>query len=183
MTESDIAELVAGYALSAKNMADAGLDGVEISASHSYLPAQFIAPRSNLRTDEYGGELRNRLRFLCEIIAAVRANVSDDMALGIRIALDEISPNAMDYDECAEVSAILAQEAGIDFISFVVGDSATYQGSTYIAPRAASMPGSIIDRLNGIRERIGGNVAIMATTRVTIWRNRTRQWPTAPWTS
>lgn len=167
MTEEDIKEFIAGYAQSARHMADAGLDGVEISASHAYLPAQFIAPRSNLRTDGYGGELRNRLRFLLEVVSAVRANLREDMALGIRIALDEISPDAMNYDECAEVSEVLAREAGIDFLSFVVGDSATYQGSTFIAPRAASMPESIIERLNGIRTRIGGSVAIMATTRVT----------------
>lgn len=167
MDDDDIRELIAGYALSARNMADAGLDGVEISASHAYLPAQFIAPRSNLRTDQYGGDLRNRLRFLLEIVAEVRANIREDMALGIRIALDEISPGAMCYDECAEVSTILAREAGIDFLSFVVGDSATYQGSTFIAPRAASMPHSILERMNGIRERIDGSVSIMATTRIT----------------
>ncbi len=167
MTRQDIRELIAGYALSAKHMSDAGLDGVEISASHAYLPAQFIAPRSNLRTDQYGGDLRNRLRFLFEIIAEVRANLRDGMALGVRVALDEISPGAMGYDECGDVSVILAQDAGIDFLSFVIGDSATYQGSTFIAPRAASMPQSIVGRLKGIREKIGGSVAIMATTRIT----------------
>ncbi|GAA4371114.1 FAD-dependent oxidoreductase [Paeniglutamicibacter cryotolerans] len=167
MDAEDIAELVAGYALSARHMAEAGLDGVEISASHAYLPAQFIAPRTNLRTDDYGGELRNRLRFLLEVIAAVRANLSPDMALGVRVALDEISPGAMGYDECAEVSEILAREAGIDFISLVVGDSATYQGSTFIAPRASTMPASIIERLHGIKARLGGNVSVLATTRIT----------------
>lgn len=167
MTEADIAELVAGYALSAKHMAEAGLDGVEISASHAYLPAQFISPRSNLRTDGYGGDLHNRLRFLLEVIGAVRKSLNPNMALGVRLALDEISPDAMGYDECAEVAEILAREAAVDFLSFVIGDSATYQGSTYIAPRPSSMPDSIVGRLNGIRARLDSRIAVLATTRIT----------------
>ena len=55
----------------ARRLDAAGLDGVEIVASHGYLPAQFLNPRVNLRDDDYGGSFENRLRFLREAIAAV----------------------------------------------------------------------------------------------------------------
>ena len=61
-------------------------DGVEIVASHGYLPAQFLNPTVNLRTDEYGGDLKNRARFLRENIAAVRAAVGSDFAVGVRLS-------------------------------------------------------------------------------------------------
>ncbi|WP_125610201.1 FAD-dependent oxidoreductase [Specibacter cremeus] len=166
LTEAEITDLVAGYAASARHMASAGLDGVEISASHAYLPAQFFSARSNLRTDAYGGGLRARLKFLLDIIAAVRESLPPEKAVGVRLALDELSPGAMDHEECARIAEILAAEAPIDFISFVLGDSATYQGSSFIAPRPASMPGSIIGVLQDIRARLDGRVAVLATTQV-----------------
>ena len=65
-----IEEIRAGYASAARRLCDAGLDGVEVVASHGYLPAQFLNPRVNLRTDRYGGSPENRLRFLRETIDA-----------------------------------------------------------------------------------------------------------------
>ena len=67
-----IEEIRAGYADAARRLLAAGLDGVEVVASHGYLPAQFLNPRVNLRTDRYGGSPENRLRFLRETIAAIR---------------------------------------------------------------------------------------------------------------
>ena len=65
-------------------MQEAGLDGIEIVASHGYLPAQFLNPRVNLRDDVYGGSFENRLRFLREVIAEIRSRVGD-MVIGMRI--------------------------------------------------------------------------------------------------
>ena len=66
-----IDEIVAGYAAAARRLHQAGLDGVEVVASHGYLPAQFLNPRVNRRTDGYNGDLDARLRFLREVLAAV----------------------------------------------------------------------------------------------------------------
>ncbi|MEQ9260903.1 MAG: oxidoreductase, partial [Roseovarius sp.] len=65
-----IAEVVEGFATAAANMRAAGLDGVEIVASHGYLLGQFLNPRVNLPTDAYGGSFENRLRLVREVIAA-----------------------------------------------------------------------------------------------------------------
>ena len=59
-----------------------GMDGVEVVASHGYLPAQFINPRVNRRTDGYNGDLQQRLRFLREVIAVVRANTDEQFIVG-----------------------------------------------------------------------------------------------------
>ncbi len=68
-----IGELVEGFGQTARRMAEAGADGVEIVASHGYLPSQFMNPFVNRRTDQYGGSLENRLRFTREAAASIRA--------------------------------------------------------------------------------------------------------------
>ena len=80
---AEIKELVALYAQAARNAVSAGFDGVEIHAANGYLVNQFISAHANRRTDEYGGSLPNRLRFLREIVQAVRAAVGADR-LGVR---------------------------------------------------------------------------------------------------
>ncbi|MDQ1006162.1 2,4-dienoyl-CoA reductase-like NADH-dependent reductase (Old Yellow Enzyme family) [Streptomyces sp. V4I23] len=64
MTESEIREVVDGYGRAARRLREAGLDGVEVVASHGYLPAQFLSPHVNVRTDGWGGDRKRRLRFL-----------------------------------------------------------------------------------------------------------------------
>ena len=78
-----IDEIVAGTPPRAA-LHQAGLDGVEVVASHGYLPAQFLNPRVNRRTDGYNGDLDARLRFLREVLAAVRAATSEDFIVGLR---------------------------------------------------------------------------------------------------
>src|SRR5262249_12267246 len=77
MSPALVAEIIAGYGTAARRMAEAGIDGVEIVASHGYLPAQFLNPRVNRRTDGYGGSLENRLRFLREAAPAARRAVGE----------------------------------------------------------------------------------------------------------
>jgi 2,4-dienoyl-CoA reductase-like NADH-dependent reductase (Old Yellow Enzyme family)/thioredoxin reductase len=74
MDDGLITEIVAGYGRAAGYLREAGLDGLEIIASHGYLPAQFLNPRINRRTDAYGGDFAGRLRFLREVIEAVHAD-------------------------------------------------------------------------------------------------------------
>src|SRR5450631_384940 len=83
-----IGAIVQGYGDAARRMQTAGLDGVEIVASHGYLPAQFLNPRVNLRDDAYGGDWDGRLRFLREVIADIRAK-TDGFVVGMRISGSE----------------------------------------------------------------------------------------------
>ena len=80
-----IDEIVRGYGEAAYRLQSAGIDGVEIVASHGYLPSQFLNPRVNVRDDEYGGSSENRLRFLKEVTEAVSGEIGPDR-VGVRLA-------------------------------------------------------------------------------------------------
>lgn len=165
LSTAEIREIIDGYALSAVHMSDAGLDGVEISASHAYLPSQFFSARSNRRTDGYGPE--HPLRFLSEVVAGVRERVGDGLAVGVRLALDEMSRSGLDEAACLDLAAEVESTLNIDFVSFTLGDSATFSGGAFIAPRPRSMTGTILDRLPSHRDE-GAPVRLAATRVVDI---------------
>ncbi|MBA4289441.1 MAG: alkene reductase [Pseudomonas sp.] len=85
LSTAEVKELVQLYAQAARNALEAGFDGVELHCANGYLVNQFISAHTNVRTDEYGGSLPNRLRFLAEITQAVADVVGADR-LGVRFA-------------------------------------------------------------------------------------------------
>jgi len=120
MSAGEIEELIAGYGRCAELAAEAGLDGVEVSAAHRYLVEQFLDPELNRREDEW----RDGSRFLVEVLRAVRA-AAPSLALGVRLSAD--SPRARTIAE-------LAVAEGADYVSMALGDSSTYLGSVGIVP-------------------------------------------------
>lgn len=130
LTVAEIGELVELYAQAARNAIEAGFDGVELHSANGYLINQFISEHANQRTDEYGGSLENRLRFLREVVAAVAAVVGADR-LGVRftplfestdqdrvyIGLVEHDPHAT-YLEAIKV----IEEAGVAYLSIAEAD-------------------------------------------------------------
>ncbi len=134
MPTAQVREMVRCYADAAARVAAAGMDGVEIVASHGYLPAQFLNPRTNLRTDEYGGPAENRMRFLREVLAAVRAAVGPDLVVGLRVSVGEDSEEGLTGDEVLESLVLLDAEGAFDYLSVVAGTSATLRGSDHIVP-------------------------------------------------
>lgn len=129
-----IREIVTAYADAAVRLRASGMDGVEIVASHGYLPAQFLSPRVNVRTDEYGGSPENRVRFLRETIAAVRAALGPKAVVGLRISIGERSPDGTTEEEALEALASLDGDHLLDYVSVVTGTSATLAGSNHIVP-------------------------------------------------
>ncbi len=91
-----IREIVEGFGAAAARLERAGLDGCEIVASHGYLPSQFLNPRTNLRTDAYGGDPERRLRFLRDALAAARAATRPGFVVGLRISIGEVTPDGLD---------------------------------------------------------------------------------------
>lgn len=130
-----IDEIVAGYAAAARRLHQAGIDGVEVVASHGYLPAQFLNPRVNRRTDGYNGDLEQRLRFLREIIAAVRASTDEQFIVGLRISADERDAEGLTEDE--SLAAVQALQSQVDYIHIVAGTSASLGGAIHIVPPMA----------------------------------------------
>lgn len=135
LDQAMIDEIVAGYAAAARRLHTAGLDGVEVVASHGYLPAQFLNPRVNRRSDGYNGDLDARLRFLREVLAAVREATADDFIIGLRISADERDPEGLTEDE--SLQAVLALQGELDYVHIVAGTSASLGGAIHIVPPMA----------------------------------------------
>jgi len=127
-----IAEIVEGYAQAARRLAEAGLDGVEIVASHGYLPSQFLNSRVNKRSDDYGGTLEHRLRFLREVIEACRAETGDNFVIGLRISSNEMDEQGLQIQETLEACKLLAGK--LDYINIIAGTSASLGGAVHIVP-------------------------------------------------
>jgi len=134
-----INEFVSGYADAARRMQEAGLDGVEIVASHGYLPAQFLNPEVNLRSDDYGGDLDGRARFLLEVLDAVRAATGQGFVVGLRTTGEEHDETGTDAGEVLRV--ITRAAPYLDYVSIAAGTSATIGGAIHIAPPMYFEPG------------------------------------------
>ncbi len=88
LSRDEIKEIEQSFGIAAKNAMNTGFDGIEIHGAMG-LVQQFLSETTNHRTDEYGGTLENRMRFLQEIIAEVRKNTSPDFIIGVRVLEDE----------------------------------------------------------------------------------------------
>ncbi|CAN5196748.1 FAD-dependent oxidoreductase [soil metagenome] len=121
MTVDEIGDVVQGFANSARNAQAAGYDGVEIQAAHSALVEQFLSPFYNQRTDDYGGSPENRLRFAREIVAAVRAAVGSNFAVGVRLNTDELLPGGLTADDFIEIATRLDATGDLDFFDLDIG--------------------------------------------------------------
>lgn len=86
LTLQDIADLKKAFGDATRRAVDAGFDAIEIHAAHGYLLHQFLSPVSNMRTDDYGSTLENRMRLPLEVVDQVRANMPTDMPLLVRIS-------------------------------------------------------------------------------------------------
>ncbi len=115
-----IKEVQESHATAAERVKKAGFDGVEILGSAGYLINQFLSPKINLRTDEYGGSLENRLRYPLELIKLVKERVGNDILVGMRIAGDDFVPKSNTYKESA-IFAKHYEEAGVDYINVTGG--------------------------------------------------------------
>ncbi|WP_436348139.1 FAD-dependent oxidoreductase [Natronorubrum sp. FCH18a] len=137
METDEVYEMIEAYADAAERMDRAGLDGVEIVGSHSYLPAQFWNPSLNDRSDEFGGSLENRCRFTVEIADRIRDRVSDDFTVGIRLSAEEKHKHGLSLEETLPIIQHLDEAATFDYWSVVVGSSSTHKGCSYIVPPAS----------------------------------------------
>ncbi|MDP2662990.1 MAG: FAD-dependent oxidoreductase, partial [Dehalococcoidia bacterium] len=115
----EIHEMVQTFGSAARRTREAGFDAVEILACTGYLVSTFISTWANRRTDEYGGSVENRTRFLLEIIREVKKQ-APGLPLLVRLNADEILPGGTPREELRQ-TAVMAQEAGADAISLTVG--------------------------------------------------------------
>ena len=120
-----IREIIESFGQAAQLMAEAGYDGVEIVGSHGYLPAQFLSARTNLRTDDWGGDSRRRARFVCEVATAIR-RAAPSLAVGLRLSGDEMDGAGIEAADLTEALPIIAPD--LDYLSITAGTSCRLNG-------------------------------------------------------
>ncbi|HEV2994258.1 MAG TPA: FAD-dependent oxidoreductase, partial [Acidimicrobiia bacterium] len=136
MERDDIREMIDYHARCARHAVAGGFDGLEIQSAHGYLLHQFLSPKFNERTDEYGGSLENRMRFGVEVLSAVRDAVGEDVAVGLRLAGDDEQAHGpgLTADDAAEVAARYEALGLVDFLNVSVGAGGVGMVRTNYAP-------------------------------------------------
>lgn len=163
VTARELKEIVAAYATAAALAQAGGLDGVEVSMAHSYLVGQFFNPATNHRDDAYGVD---RVRFGREVLEAIREAVGSTIAVGVRVAADEVAFDGLDPRACADVTAALVEGGLVDYVSAAMGSSSTYVGSTWIVPPPPEEPLAIAGPIATLRAALPPELPVIATTRV-----------------
>ncbi|MBI2831472.1 MAG: FAD-dependent oxidoreductase [Chloroflexi bacterium] len=151
MEVSEIQEVLKGFALTASHVKEGGMDGVEIHAGHGYLLNQFMSPLTNKRNDGYGGSPEKRMRFVLEVIEAVRGAVGKDYTVGIRISADEFCPGGLVLEETKKIAKILEETNKLDFIDVSGGTPWCVTGIVTIFPMSIP-PGLYLHLAAGIKE-------------------------------
>jgi 2,4-dienoyl-CoA reductase-like NADH-dependent reductase (Old Yellow Enzyme family) len=120
MTAAEIEMLINAYALAARRVKEAGFDAVQLHGAHGYLINQFISPFVNRRTDQWGGDLEGRTRFLCEVVQAVRRQVGTDFPMFIKFGMEDGIKGGLKAEEGTRVIARM-KEWGLDGIEISGG--------------------------------------------------------------
>ncbi|KAK5658768.1 hypothetical protein OQA88_1579 [Cercophora sp. LCS_1] len=124
LSVGQIGELTRAFAGAARRAVQAGFDTVEIHAAHGYLLSEFLSPISNKRTDQYGGSFENRIRFLTEVVQAVRTAIPETMPLLVRISATEwmewTGEESWDVPQSVRLAKLLP-DLGVDLLDVSSG--------------------------------------------------------------
>jgi 2,4-dienoyl-CoA reductase-like NADH-dependent reductase (Old Yellow Enzyme family) len=132
MESAEIVDAIQRFAHAASVVKAAGFSGVQIHAAHGYLISEFLNPKVNQRTDEWGGALDNRARFLLKTVAATRAKVGSGFPVAVKLNSSDFQKGGFSFEECLQVIDWL-NEAGIDFLEI--------SGGSYEQPRMMDLDG------------------------------------------
>ncbi|RJP77167.1 MAG: NADH:flavin oxidoreductase [Desulfobacteraceae bacterium] len=147
----EIENLVSCFGDSARRCRDAGFDFIEIHGAHGYLINQFLAPNSNIRTDEYGGSFENRTRFLLEIIQDIREKAGADFPVGIRINGNDYIENGWDLPSAVRLAPKLEQ-AGVAYIHVSGG---VYGSTELTIPSMYTPQGCFVHLAEEVKKHVG----------------------------
>lgn len=147
----EIKRIIDDFGKAAIRVKQSGLDGMEISCAHQHLVDQFWSPRTNKRTDEWGGSLENRMRFGIEVFKSIREAVGRDFAVGMRMCADEFHPDGLNHDDFKEIAQAMDETGLLDFISVVGSGADTHNTLANCMPPMALPPEPFIDLAAGIK--------------------------------
>jgi len=150
----DIARIISDYADAAERMKAGGVDGIELEA-YGHLMDQFWSPLTNQLGNGYGGTLDNRLRFLFEVIAAIRKRIGPDFILGIRMVADEVQTGGLSRAEGFEIARRLKEDGRVDFLNIIRGRIHTDAALTDVIPVQGMRASPHLDFAGSLRTEIG----------------------------
>lgn len=122
----DIRAVIEGFARSARNLVDAGFDGVEIKVAHDGLLRSFASPFFNHRTDGYGGSFENRMRLSHEVLTAMRKAVGDDVPIGVRLCVNEFTAFGYDSEYGLQMASHLQATGLVDYFNSDAGSFSSF---------------------------------------------------------
>lgn len=120
LTEAEILDLIERFGHAAEVAKETGFTGVQIHAAHGYLLSQFLSPRANLRSDQWGGSLENRARMLLAVVARVRAGVGAAFPIGVKLNSADFQRGGFAFEDSMVVARWL-QHAGVDLLEISGG--------------------------------------------------------------
>ena len=134
MTEAEIEECMKSFADAAERVKLAGFDAVQLHGAHGYLISSFNSPHTNVRTDKWGGNLENRMRFLIETYRSVRTKVGNDYPVLVKLNAADFLDGGIEIDESVQIATALSEE-GIDAIEISGGMYESYRGKGAVRMR------------------------------------------------
>ncbi|WP_024302097.1 NADH:flavin oxidoreductase [Pseudogulbenkiania sp. MAI-1] len=149
--QHEIKRIIADFAQAARRIKASGLDGMEVSAAHQHLIDQFWSPRTNFRTDAYGGSLENRMRFGIEVFQAIREEVGADFCVGLRMCGDEFHEDGLSHDMLKEIAQAMSETGLIDYLSVVGSGGDTHNTLANCMPPMALPPEPFVHLAAGIK--------------------------------
>jgi 2,4-dienoyl-CoA reductase-like NADH-dependent reductase (Old Yellow Enzyme family) len=132
LNRGEILDLIERFGHAASVARETGFDGVELHAAHGYLFSQFLSPRSNLRDDEWGGDLAGRARFLLEVVKVIRAKVGADFPIAVKLNSADFQRGGFSFED-SQVVAGWIDDATVDLIEI--------SGGTWEQPKMANIEG------------------------------------------
>ena len=163
MEREDMERIAKAYGSAARRCVDGDLDGIEIEG-YGHLLDGFWSPRTNYRTDEYGGSLENRLKFTIEVINEVRNQVGKDYIVGIRMVIDEDLADGIQFEEGMTIARILTDTGHLDFINVIKGHVDTDEGLSHVIPNMGTPSGPHLEFTTAVRSDL--KLPIMHAARI-----------------
>lgn len=120
MTRDDIRGVLRSFRNAARNLRESGFDGMMLHAAHGALLEQFLSPYFNRRSDEYGGSLANRLRFVMEALDAAHDGARGEIAVGMRLNCDELVTGGYGTEQAYEILTHITRSGLLDFVDLDV---------------------------------------------------------------
>ncbi|MFH1230517.1 MAG: NADH:flavin oxidoreductase [Planctomycetota bacterium] len=166
-TDKEIKEVIKSFVDAAYRAREAGFDGVQIHSAHGYLVSQFLSPRTNKRTNDWGGSIENRSRFLMEIIKQTRQRLGNDFPIWIKMNCEDSIEDSLTLDDSIQVIKYLKLNnvlpdaleisGGVGFDKVIRKDILTQEAEAYFLPQAEvfrkTYPELPLILVGGIRSR------------------------------